>query len=54
VKWSVLEAQKHGFAITVLIDASLGVNLLPHDSEKAIGEMVGVGAVLATIERLRI
>ena len=54
VKWSVLEALRRGFQATVLIDASLGVNLRPHDSERAIAEMVRAGAVVATLETLQI
>ncbi len=52
VKWTAMEAGKQGFRQTVLIDASLGVNLQPHDSERAIAEMVRQGADLITVERL--
>ena len=52
VKWTAMEAARQGFRLTVLIDASLGVNLQPHDSERAIAEMVRQGAVLATVETL--
>lgn len=52
VKWSALESARQGFTMTVLIDASLGVNLQPHDSERAIAEMVRAGAELLTIEGL--
>ena len=52
VKWTVLEALQQGFKATFLVDASLGVNLQPHDSEKAIEEMVTAGADAATLERL--
>jgi len=52
VKWSVLEARKQGFATTLLVDGCLGVNLQPHDSERAIAEMVRAGADLTTIERI--
>ena len=54
VKWTAIEAPKNGFEMTVLVDASLGVNLQPHDSERAITEMVRQGAELTTIERLRL
>lgn len=52
VKWTVLEALRHGFRATFLADASLGVNLQPHDSEKAIEEMIAAGADATTLERL--
>ncbi len=54
VRWSVLSAMRLGFQITVLLDASLGVNLSPHDSERAITEMVREGAEVTTIERVRV
>lgn len=54
VKWTALEASKQGFAVTLLVDASLGVNLQPHDSERAIAEMVRQGATLLTLERLQL
>jgi nicotinamidase/pyrazinamidase len=54
VKWTAVEAPKNGFGMTVLVDASLGVNLQPHDSERAIAEMVRHGAELTTVERLRL
>jgi nicotinamidase/pyrazinamidase len=54
VKWTVLEALRQGFRATFLADASLGVNLEPHDSEKAIAEMVAAGADATVLERLRL
>ena len=52
VRWTVLEALKRGFQVTVLLDVIRGVNLKPHDSEEAIEEMVRAGADTATFERL--
>lgn len=52
VRATALEACRLGYRVTVLIDACLGVNLKPHDSEAAIAEMVGAGARLATRETL--
>jgi nicotinamidase/pyrazinamidase len=52
VKATVLDALAAGFAVTLLLDASRGVNLQPHDSEQAIEEMVGAGASTATLARL--
>ena len=54
VRYSVMSAVKEGFRTTVLLDASRGVNLNPHDSEKAIEDMVRVGANVATIERVTV
>ncbi len=54
VKWTAIEAPRQGFSMTVLVDASLGVNLQPHDAERAIAEMVRQGADMTTIERLRL
>ena len=53
VKATVLDALAAGFEATVLLDASRGVNLQPHDAEAAIEEMVGAGAATATLRRLR-
>lgn len=52
VRWSVLDAIRHGFQTTVLLDASRGVDVHPGDSEQAIAEMVSAGASVATIDRL--
>jgi nicotinamidase/pyrazinamidase len=50
VKATVLDALAAGFAATLLLDASRGVNLQPHDAEAAIEEMVRAGAATATLE----
>lgn len=52
VKATVLDAIAAGFNATVLLDASRGVNLQPHDAEAAIEEMVGAGAETLTLARL--
>jgi len=39
VKESVLEGIRHGLSVTLLIDATRGVDLHPGDSAKAIEEM---------------
>lgn len=54
VKATVLDAIRHGFAATLLLDATLGVNVAPHDAEFAIVEMVRAGANVATRETLGI
>ncbi len=52
VKATVLDAIAAGFKATLLLDASRGVNLRPHDAEAAIEEMVNAGADTATLARL--
>jgi nicotinamidase/pyrazinamidase len=52
VKWSVLDALKFGFKVTLLTDAIKGVDLKPKDSEAAIEEMVKLGAKKMTFEKL--
>lgn len=52
VKATVLDSLAAGLRTTLLIDASRGVNLRPHDSEEAIEEMVRAGAHLTTREGL--
>ena len=48
VKFTVLDALKEGFKVTLLEDAVRGVNLLPGDAERAIDEMVRAGAARST------
>lgn len=50
VKSSVLDAAKLGFKVTVLEDASRGVEVQPGDTQKAIEEMRAAGADFATLE----
>ncbi len=50
VKNSVLGARRAGFDVTVIQDGVRGVNLAPHDSEHALGEMQRAGARLLTLE----
>lgn len=50
VKFSSLEAIKHGFKVTILLDAMQGVDLKPDDSRKAIKEIVGKGAKKITLK----
>lgn len=52
VKATVLAGLAAGIRTTLLIDASRGVNLRPHDSEEAIEAMVRAGAAVATRESL--
>ncbi len=52
VRATVLDALAQGFRATFLADASRGVNLQPHDSERAIEEMVRAGADVATLRQV--
>ncbi len=52
VKATVLDALAQGFDATLLLDASRGVNLQPHDAELAIQAMVDAGAETLTLARL--
>jgi nicotinamidase/pyrazinamidase len=48
VKFSVLDALKLGFAVTVQADACRGVDIKPGDSVRALEEMKAAGAVIST------
>ena len=52
VKATILDAIAAGFQATLLLDASRGVNLQPHNAEAAIEEMVRAGARTATLAQL--
>jgi nicotinamidase/pyrazinamidase len=52
VRWTALDALKHGFGVKVLMDAIKGVDLKPGDSLKAINEIVSLGAKKITFEKL--
>jgi nicotinamidase/pyrazinamidase len=53
VKYTVLDALRRGFGVTLLLDAVRGVDIMPGDSEGAIREMVTAGAVTAILENLQ-
>jgi nicotinamidase/pyrazinamidase len=44
VKYTAIDALKHGFKVKILMDAIQGVNLKPNDSEKAIKKITKMGA----------
>jgi len=52
VKSTVLDALKHGFETILLLDATLGVNVEPGDSQRAIDEMKRSGASTATLSEI--
>lgn len=52
VKYTVLEALRSGYSVTLLIDAVRGVDLQPGDAETAIREMVLAGAGVACLGSL--
>lgn len=53
VKYSAIDALKSGFRVKVLIDAVKGVNLKAGDSQKAIEEIVKMGAQTLDLAHLR-
>jgi nicotinamidase/pyrazinamidase len=52
VRESVLEGLQRGLRVTLLTDASAGVDLEAGDSEKATGEMMAAGAKVTTVDLL--
>jgi nicotinamidase/pyrazinamidase len=50
VRFTALEALKHGFKVKILTDAIKGVDLKPQDSRYAIREMVKKGAKRITLK----
>ena len=53
VKNTILDAVKVGFEAVLLTDATLGVNVKPGDSEKAIKEMVDAGAKTVSLAEIQ-
>lgn len=54
VKSTVLDAIREGFEVVFLSDASMGVDVKPGDSERAIEEMAREGALKAAMEDIMI
>ena len=52
VKFSVLDALRLGYAVTVIQDGCRGVDLAPGDSERALAEMQAAGATLSTLSEI--
>ena len=52
VRQTALEGLRHGFAVTVLVDAVRGVDLQTGDSERALNEMESAGAGFTSIGEL--
>lgn len=52
VKFTARDALKQGFKVKILLDAVKGVNLRPDDSERAIKEMLKVGAKKVTLKQM--
>lgn len=50
VKYTTIDAIKQGFKVRILGDAIKGVNLKPKDSEKAIKEMIRLGAKMISLK----
>lgn len=53
VKSTVMDAIREGFEAVFLYDASMGVDVKPEDSERAIQEMLTEGAIKITIEDIQ-
>lgn len=53
VKFSARDALRRGLKVKILTDAIQGVDLAPADSEKAVKEIVKLGAKKATLKDLR-
>lgn len=54
VKSSALDARKAGLRVTLLIDATRGVDVQPGDTERAITEMLNAGVEVTTLAKLRL
>lgn len=54
VRYTVLDALKEGFSVTVLTDAIRGVDVKEGDSKRALEEMSEAGAEEVTLENFRI
>lgn len=52
VKATALDGIKEGFYVVLAIDACRAVNIEPTDGEKAVGEMVRAGVVIATTQEI--
>lgn len=52
VKWTTLDAVRHGFEVCVLSDAIRGVDAQPGDSTRAVEEMKAAGVKLVTVEEV--
>lgn len=50
VRMTVLDALKHGFAASLLADASRAVDVKPGDGERATNEMLAAGAELQNLD----
>ncbi|MTD39841.1 bifunctional nicotinamidase/pyrazinamidase [Erwinia sp. CPCC 100877] len=48
VKFTVMDALRLGYRVTLVTDGCRGVNLSPRDSEQALAEMAAAGAMLRT------
>jgi nicotinamidase/pyrazinamidase len=53
VRYTVLDALRHGFRVFVLTDAIRAINRSPGDGQRAIDEMTRRGATLATTKELQ-
>ena len=49
VRASALDARRHGFAVTLLLDACRGIDVEPGDSERAVAEMEAAGVRVGSL-----
>ena len=54
VRASALDARREGFAVTLLLDASRGIDVEPGDSERAVAEMKAAGVEIASLDAVRL
>ncbi len=54
VRWSALDVRKAGIKVTLLIDATRGVDLQPGDTERALTELLNAGVEVTTLAQLQL
>jgi nicotinamidase/pyrazinamidase len=54
IKETALEGIRHGLSVTVLLDASRGVDLTPGDSDRAVQEMMRAGVRTTFLEEMKL
>ncbi len=52
VRWTALEARELGFEVTLVEDATRGIDLEPGDTERAVREMQGAGVRVVSSQEL--
>jgi nicotinamidase/pyrazinamidase len=52
VKYSALDAMRHGYDTTVILDACRGIDVIPGDVQRAIEEMQRAGVDIITSDQV--